>query len=62
MDMISYHHTFENITKSLQKAGFVVELIIEPQPIKNSKKYDEKSYNRTIMFPSFCIIQARKDK
>jgi ubiquinone/menaquinone biosynthesis C-methylase UbiE len=60
MNMISYHHTFENISKALSNAGFVIELIIEPQPVKNSKKYDPKSYERTVKYPSFMIIKARK--
>ncbi len=60
MEMISYHHTFENIIRALSQAGFDTELIVEPQPKRNSKKYDPKSYDRTINYPSFCIIKARK--
>lgn len=60
MEMISYHHTFENIINSLNDAGFVIERLLEPNPPKRSEKYNKKSYDRTSKYPSFCIIKARK--
>jgi ubiquinone/menaquinone biosynthesis C-methylase UbiE len=62
MDMISYHHTFEDISTALFKAGFVIELILEPKPDKSSKSIDEKAHSRTSKCPSFAIIKAKKVK
>ena len=60
MELVSYHHTFDNISISLQKAGFVIERIVEPRPTKSSYKHKPSAYNRTSQHPSFCIIKARK--
>ncbi len=61
MEMISYHHTFEHVATALHKAGFVIELIKEPRPAPKTRKYGPKHYDRTTRYPSFCVIQARKE-
>jgi SAM-dependent methyltransferase len=75
MELISYHHTFEDIFSSLKENGFVIDELIEPHKIKiNSKneldkkdKFDkedsensEKHTERATQYPSFLIMKAKK--
>jgi len=60
MQMVSYHHTFENIFELLRKNDFVVERLLEPVPSKEAKKINPRRYKRAITRPSFLIIKARK--
>jgi len=60
MELISYHHTFETISKSLKKSGFLIEQIIEPKAILSGKKVNKQIYERCNNYPSFCIIVALK--
>ncbi len=59
--LIAYHHTFETIFNSLNKAGFVVEDLSEPTPSKRAEKLNKKSYRESHRRPSFLIIKARKN-
>ncbi|MDO8528463.1 MAG: methyltransferase domain-containing protein [Nanoarchaeota archaeon] len=59
-NLISYHHTFENIVNSLNDSGFVVERLLETRAPKSSEKINKKVYDRTNMRPSFLVIKARK--
>ena len=62
MNMISYHHTFENIFSSLKKSGFKVDDLVEPIAIKKMEKLDKEFYDRIKKRPCFLIIKARKVK
>ncbi|MBU2562448.1 MAG: class I SAM-dependent methyltransferase [Nanoarchaeota archaeon] len=58
--LIAYHHTFEGIFNSLNKAGFVVENLLEPTPPKRAENLNKKVYLRSNKRPSFLAIKARK--
>lgn len=60
IEMISYHHTFENISKSLFKNGFVINQIIEPKAITKGKNLNSKAFEVTNRLPSFCVIEVIK--
>ncbi|MBM3230679.1 class I SAM-dependent methyltransferase [Candidatus Pacearchaeota archaeon] len=60
MELISYHHTFEDIFSSLKQNGFVIDELIEPHAINSKKKFDKKHIERATKYPSFLIIKAKK--
>ncbi|MBN2142213.1 class I SAM-dependent methyltransferase [Candidatus Woesearchaeota archaeon] len=60
MDLISYHHTFENIINSLNDCGFTTERIIEARACKGSRTHDPGSYDKSHKHPFFLIVKARK--
>ncbi len=51
MQLHSYHHTFEQITQSMKKHGFLIEEILEPQA-------PEDKISREITIPPFCVISS----
>ena len=55
-----YPKTISELFNPIIKNGFKLTEILEPQPIKGSRKYDKNSYNQTIKKPSFMIIEAKK--
>ena len=58
-EMISFHHTFEDIVSNLQRAGFVVRQLIECRPPEHFKEQFGQ-FEFTSNYPSFCVIQAEK--
>ncbi len=60
MELISYHHTFEEIFYSLKESGFIIEELIEPHKLKMGRKYKNNEIDRATKYPSFLIIQTRK--
>lgn len=57
--LLSYHHTFENIIKSLKSAGFVLLDLTECRPASSAKEAFE-DYEFTSKYPTFCLFHARK--
>lgn len=57
--LLSFHHTLENIMKSLKSAGFLLEDLVEAKPDKNLigvfRDYDFPS-----KYPTFCVFKAVK--
>ena len=60
MRIINYHHTFENISAKLNESGLLIEIIIEPRPVGESREVDRRSYEKAMLIPSICIIVSRK--
>lgn len=58
MVLESYHHTFETIFDSLHRTGFVVERLLEPQPLAKGKKLQPEAYRLAQRCPYFCTIRA----
>ena len=54
------HYTLEEYVSALGKAGFVIDSIIEPQPIPETKKLNPELYKNAIIRPVFLIIKAIK--
>lgn len=60
MELISFHHTFENIVQALHQSGFVVAELLETRPRAAAEAISSKDYLRTSRYPSFCAIRALK--
>jgi ubiquinone/menaquinone biosynthesis C-methylase UbiE len=60
IEFISFHHTFECISDTLNDCGFLIEKIIEPQPVDKGQNIDIEEYNYTKRTPTFCVIKAIK--
>ena len=58
-ELLSFHHTFENITTNLNQAGFLIEKIIECKPpVQSIEQFED--YDFTSQYPTFCLIKAIK--
>jgi ubiquinone/menaquinone biosynthesis C-methylase UbiE len=58
MVLISFHHTFEDIFKALNKSGFVVAELSEPRPKKGTESINPEAFKITTQYPTFCAIKA----
>ena len=58
---IKFHHrSFEKIINTTTKF-FILDKIVEPRPVKDFKKIDEKNYSYLNKNPHFLIIKASKN-
>ncbi|WP_051305760.1 class I SAM-dependent DNA methyltransferase [Desulfogranum mediterraneum] len=60
MELLSYHHTFEEIAESLYRQGFVIERIMESRADDALRERYERFHARMNSYPSFCGFRARK--
>lgn len=58
-ELLSYHHTFEDVVRSLNRAGFTLNDLIECRPDENSAKFFV-DFEFTSQYPSFCVLHAHK--
>jgi SAM-dependent methyltransferase len=59
MKITAFHHSFEDVFGALAASGFSVELLKEPRPAAEARRYNKQAYDRITRYPSFCIIGAR---
>ncbi len=59
-ELTIYPKTISGLFNPIIKNGFCIKSITEPQPLKNSRKYDNKSYDQAVKMPSFILIEAVK--
>jgi ubiquinone/menaquinone biosynthesis C-methylase UbiE len=57
--LLSFHHTFESIVKSLSSTGFFMKNLIECTPDKEAEGIFE-GYDFTSRYPTFCVVHAVK--
>ena len=60
MELVSYHHTFEDIVTSANDAGIVVERIVEAKPEKSLADKFPDFYKLTSQIPTFCGFRIKK--
>ncbi len=60
MELLSYHHTLEDISESLFQNRFAIERILESRAADHLKKKNKRFHERTNTYPSFCGFRARK--
>lgn len=58
--ILSFHHTFEDIVRGLARAGFQVTDLRECRP-DPSVKDSFKDYEYTSQFPTFCVFDSVKN-
>lgn len=56
-DILSFHHTFENVIQNLKSAGFVLVDIIECRPDQEAQD-SFADYDFTSSYPTFCVFHA----
>lgn len=57
-DILSFHHTFEDIIKNLKANGFVLADLYECRPEISAKEIFA-DYEFTSNYPTFCVFHAR---
>ncbi|MFA6584517.1 MAG: hypothetical protein WCS77_09490 [Elusimicrobiaceae bacterium] len=62
MRLVSFHHTMEEVVDALSDCGFTVERLKEPRPAAFARKYNPQAYALTALYPTFCVIKARKSR
>ena len=58
-ELLSFHHTFEDIVRGLSSNGFVVSDLRECRPAINCKD-SFSDYEFTLKYPTFCVFEAVK--
>lgn len=56
-----YRRPLSAMIEPLFEAGFVLERLVEPQPVKEFKQEDPKDYAKLMRQPGFICLRARKD-
>lgn len=60
MAVVMFHKTFGAMVREITAAGFVIERVIEPQPLPNMQTVDPKHYEQLTRNPTFMIWVLRK--
>lgn len=55
-----YHHTLHELSEALYLSGFIIERIMEPQPLQEMKMADSKLYDKLTTKPWFLFVRAIK--
>ena len=55
-----YHHTLHEMFENLYSAGFVIERMLEPQPLPQMKIEAPDMYTNITLQPWFLFVKARK--
>jgi len=58
-ELVSFHHTFEDIVRSLKDTGFVLIDLVECRPAESAQE-SFKDFERTSKYPTFCVFHARR--
>lgn len=56
-----YRRPLTAITEALWQNGFVIERLIEPQPVPEFQQADPEGYDKLMRQPGFIAIRARRD-
>lgn len=60
VNMPSYYHSLGSISEALSGSGFVIEKILEPKPVEEFRKADERGFEKLMKFPLFICFRAKK--
>jgi ubiquinone/menaquinone biosynthesis C-methylase UbiE len=55
-----YHHTLHDLAECLYNAGFVIEKILEPQPLSELQSVDPDMFKNITTQPWFLFVRAKK--
>jgi ubiquinone/menaquinone biosynthesis C-methylase UbiE len=56
----SLHRTVQDYFDNLVSTGFVVERLVEPEPIEKGKRMNNERYQKAKRIPYFILFKARK--
>ncbi len=56
-----YRRTFSDLITPLINAGFIIEKVVEPRPLRKLKAIDPQLYKKLSKIPEAIIIVCRKD-
>lgn len=56
-----YRRPLTAISAALRSAGFVIEHLLEPQPVEEFQARDPEGYEKLMHNPWFLVIRARRD-
>ncbi len=56
----SWHKSFSEIASELFSAGFLIEQIVEPRPLKKLEEISPETYKRLMKIPEFVIFRLLK--
>ncbi len=57
-----YRRPLTKISQDLAETGFVIERVLEPQPVEAFKQLRPKKYATLMNAPWFIVVRARKDQ
>ncbi|HVM10348.1 MAG TPA: methyltransferase domain-containing protein [Acidimicrobiales bacterium] len=61
--MVRYHRQpLTEVVDELADAGFVVERLLEPQPLESGRAVDEDDYDKLVREPGFIVFRLRKSQ
>lgn len=55
-----YHHSLSAISAALAEAGFIIERLLEPQPVQAMQASHPELYDRLMRNPWFLVIRAHR--
>ncbi len=58
----AYRRPLMAMLNPLTKSGFVLDHILEPQPVKSFKAFDPQHYDELMRGPGFLCVRARKQE
>lgn len=58
--VVTWHKSFGEISSELSSAGFLIEKIIEPKPLKRLKNIRPETYKKLNKIPEFVIFRLLK--
>ena len=56
IEVVVYHRTFSKMIEHILASGFVIERVVEPQPLKSNSEH----YEQLTRIPTFMIWVLRK--
>ncbi len=60
MGVVGWHKPVSGIVNSAIDAGFLIDRLVEPQPLSTMKKVSSQTYERLNKIPEFMIVRLRK--
>lgn len=56
----SYHRTISNMIEQINASGFIIEKLVEPQPVKEMETGDPFHYEQLTKIPTFMVWVLKK--
>jgi SAM-dependent methyltransferase len=60
VEVTAWHRPLQDLINALAGAGFVIERMVEPQPIPKFREADPEDYEKLLRWPGFLCVRALK--